>query len=380
MRKSIFSLLLVGAVAGIARAEDATGRLGIGGWGGWTDAVATDSLNEWNDSSEGWGVAIRKGLSPKNEISISYDQLSLDTKGTTENVLFQPIMLNWIHSFAVDSKLTPFFSIGAGPTTTKFLDSDNDHTRRTVFGAKAGVGLEYFVTKRFSVGAVGNYHYAAKSERDLTNEASVLSAGLMANFFFLKSNGEPKAEESAVPSAQAVTAAVEPAATAAPAVVAGAAAAVAVADAEKDTDNDGVIDSLDKCAETPAGVLVDTTGCPAEKVSVTLDIKFDTGKTVVDSKYDPRLAKAAAYLKSHPTVTVEIEGHSDNVGDKAQNKTLSLKRAEAVRQALITRHGADAAQMKAVGYGDERPIADNTTAEGREINRRVMATMTAKPQ
>lgn len=100
MRKSFGSIVaLLATLSGMALAENATGRVGIGGWGGWIDAIATDPLNETNDSANGWGVHIRKGISPKNEISLSYDQLALDTKGTTNNVIFQPVLLNWIHSF-----------------------------------------------------------------------------------------------------------------------------------------------------------------------------------------------------------------------------------------------------------------------------------------
>lgn len=366
MRKSLGSIvLLLATISGIALAENASGRLGIGGWGGWTDAGATGALREATNDGKSWGVNVRYGVSPQNEIALSYDQFRLENRGNTNSPSFQPILLNLIHSFPVDSALIPFVSIGAGPTVTTHMDSVN--RKDIVFGAKAGLGLEYFVSKNVSFGALGSYHYASKSDTNSTNEASVFSAGIMANLFFTKSTRETPPVKAEAP---------------APAPVAAVAAPVAVAavDTEKDSDNDGVMDTLDKCADTPAGVLVDTTGCPAEKVTVTLDVKFETGKSVVDTKYDPQLAKGAAFMKSRPSVTVEIEGHSDNVGDKAQNKALSLKRAEAVRQALITRHGADASRLTAVGYGDEQPIADNATPEGREINRRVMATITATPQ
>jgi OOP family OmpA-OmpF porin len=382
MSKKWGLLMCLSAMSVMGMAQDATGRIGIGGWGGWSDAIATDPLNEYNDSSEGWGVYIRKGISANNEISVSYDQLRLDTKDTEENIVFQPVMLNWIHSLGSNSRLKPFISLGAGATTTKHLDSE--YTRRTVFGAKAGLGLELFITKNLSIGALGNYHYAAKSDSDLTNEASVLSGGLMVNLFFQKSKGEPQVQKTAAPEpvvvAEPVAAPVtQPAPVAAPAAVVAAPVAAVMIDEPKDSDSDGVIDTLDKCPDTTAGVLVDLTGCPAQKVSVTLDVKFATGKSDVDPKYDGTLAKAAAFMKSHPTTTVEIEGHSDNVGDKAKNKDLSSKRAQSVRQALITKHGADAARLKAVGYGDERPIADNATPEGRETNRRVMATITTIP-
>jgi len=75
-------------------------------------------------------------------------------------------------------------------------------------------------------------------------------------------------------------------------------------------------------------------------------------------------------LNSEPTASVEIQGHTDNVGDAAANKELSKKRAEAVKRYLINA-GVAEARMTAIGYGSEMPIADNSTPKGKEKNRRV---------
>jgi len=146
-----------------------------------------------------------------------------------------------------------------------------------------------------------------------------------------------------------------------------------------DSDRDGVFDYLDKCPDTPIGIQVDKNGCPVpikEKVTIELNVEFDTNSSVVKNMYDERIQKVADFLKAYPGTTAEIEGHTDNVGSDAYNLKLSQKRAESVMQHLVNK-GSDPSRMKAVGYGETRPIADNGTKEGREKNRRVDAGISA---
>jgi len=140
-----------------------------------------------------------------------------------------------------------------------------------------------------------------------------------------------------------------------------------------DSDHDGVYDSADKCPGTPEGAIVDDKGCSLRKVSITLNVEFDTGKSIVKPEYDQELQQFATFLKKYPKTTCEIGGHTDNIGSAASNKTLSQARADAVRKALIERFDIDGARLTAKGYGPDRPIADNGTAEGRQKNRRIEA-------
>jgi len=148
---------------------------------------------------------------------------------------------------------------------------------------------------------------------------------------------------------------------------------------EKDSDSDGVFDSLDQCPDTPKGMPVDAKGCPVvkEKVSVELNIVFDMGKAEIKALYDEDIRRVGEFLKNYPDTKVEIEGHTDNVGSEKRNESLSQQRAEAVKQRLVKTYGIDASRVTAIGYGSSKPIADNGTADGRNKNRRVMATITA---
>lgn len=113
-----------------------------------------------------------------------------------------------------------------------------------------------------------------------------------------------------------------------------------------------------------------------EKVTIALEVKFDTAKSVVKPEYDAQLKKVSDFLKAYPDSKAEIEGHTDNIGKPEYNKILSQSRAAAVRQALIDRFGCDGSRLTAVGYGEEKPLFANDTPANRALNRRVVATFT----
>ncbi|MGD0277315.1 MAG: OmpA family protein [Syntrophales bacterium] len=110
-----------------------------------------------------------------------------------------------------------------------------------------------------------------------------------------------------------------------------------------------------------------------EKVSIALNILFDTGKSDIKTKYHDEIKKVANFMIKYPKTTVVIEGHTDNVGKKIYNKKLSIRRAESVRTYLVEKFGIDRSRTKTVGYGMDRPVAGNKTAEGRQKNRRMIA-------
>lgn len=99
-------------------------------------------------------------------------------------------------------------------------------------------------------------------------------------------------------------------------------------------------------------------------------ITFPTGQSSVMSSFYPVLDAVADVLKEYNKTTVTISGHTDNVGRADANMTLSQSRANAVSQYLISR-GLAGARISSVGYGQSRPVADNSTENGRAQNRRV---------
>ena len=99
------------------------------------------------------------------------------------------------------------------------------------------------------------------------------------------------------------------------------------------------------------------------------NIFFETGSAALLSSSDEELSTVYQLLQDQPSITIEIIGHTDNVGSEQDNQSLSLRRAEAVRQAIIDR-GADGTRISAVGLGETSPIDTNNTEEGRARNRR----------
>ena len=103
----------------------------------------------------------------------------------------------------------------------------------------------------------------------------------------------------------------------------------------------------------------------------TQGILFDTGSDRIKPESAPTLKEIGAMLKEHPELKLSVEGHTDNVGNDAANLALSQARAKAVTATLVKDQGVDAARLSATGLGSSKPVAPNTTAEGRQTNRRV---------
>jgi OmpA-OmpF porin, OOP family len=99
-------------------------------------------------------------------------------------------------------------------------------------------------------------------------------------------------------------------------------------------------------------------------------IHFETGKAAILPDSESMLTEVAKMLQQNPDVKVSVEGHTDNVGSAAANQVLSEKRAQAV-VAWLSSHGVNAARLKAKGWGQSKPVDDNSTDAGRAKNRRV---------
>lgn len=137
-----------------------------------------------------------------------------------------------------------------------------------------------------------------------------------------------------------------------------------------DTDGDGVPNKIDECPGTLPGLKVNSRGCV---ISQTVDLsgvhfEFNKARLMLDSK--TVLGNVAKSLANEPDISIIIAGHTDSVGSDAYNKKLSQERAQSVVDYLVTQ-GISRSRLRAVGYGESKPVADNNTDDGRERNRRV---------
>ena len=103
----------------------------------------------------------------------------------------------------------------------------------------------------------------------------------------------------------------------------------------------------------------------------TQGIYFDTGSDKIRPESAPTLKEIAALVTEHDGLRLGIEGHTDNVGAAAANLDLSRRRAEAVKAYLVSSLHVEANRLEAFGLGSTKPLQPNTTAEGRQTNRRV---------
>jgi len=138
-----------------------------------------------------------------------------------------------------------------------------------------------------------------------------------------------------------------------------------------DADRDGIRNSEDQCPSTRPGVPVDIRGCEIIDEIRLPDVKFETNSDVLRSGGERVINEAAETLMRNPDLAIEVAGHTDSQGDAGYNLGLSERRAKTVRDYLINR-GVDQNRLTWRGYGEAEPIGDNTTAEGRDMNRRVV--------
>jgi len=282
------------------------------------------------------GVILEKALMD-NGIAVagSLGYTNTDKKSNGDDKKIGTYGLNLIKNYDLGSKLTPYIGLGAAGT---FVES-------VKVGPNALAGLKYKLTDAMNLRAEISDNYLLNGKNDVK---AILGLG------FLFGGEKPKpAPVAETPKAEPVK--VAPAPT--PAV-------------DGDEDGDGVVDSKDMCPHTLKGLKVDDKGC---FTSANLLINFDIDKAIVKKEYMPKLEAFANFMNNSEPVNVVIEGHTSNTGSVKHNQVLSEKRANAVRDILIKEYKVDAKRLKAVGYGETKPVADNKTKAGRAENRRIMA-------
>ncbi len=156
-------------------------------------------------------------------------------------------------------------------------------------------------------------------------------------------------------------------------------AAPVVAMVDTDTDNDGVDNQVDQCPDTPSNHLVDEVGCTqyeyvqtAEEINLGT-INFANNSAVIEQEDYSQLDKLAKYMEEHERMVVHIQGHASNVGKADYNMQISERRANAVRDMMISRYGVHPDRITAEGFGITRPLMEGSSAEANKANRRIEA-------
>ncbi|WP_372749964.1 OmpA family protein [Litorivivens sp.] len=371
MKKSIAVSLMAAAVASAmsatVSAEGAWRATYMGGYqgfdgdrdleGGITDIVALE-----RKLSDEWGVELRAQIaSPDSDRDIRAADVDL-LQGSVDLLRYYDIG---------QERWAPYAAIGLG-----HADFETDTATSGETQANLGGGVMYMINKDWSA------RFDARYINGLDVEMSDYVVGLGISYSF-GGGSTSKPEPAPAP----------------------------MKPREKDTDGDGVSDSMDRCANTPVGVVVNASGCPLDTdgdgvpdykdkcpqtpagrqvdasgckfvlsrtEQIRMEVNFASNSSDVPAQYMAEVEKVASFLKKFGGVSAVIEGHTDSSGSDAYNKTLSQRRADAVKAALVSKYGINASRLTAIGYGEERPVASNETREGRSQNRRVVAVLKAE--
>jgi outer membrane protein OmpA-like peptidoglycan-associated protein len=145
---------------------------------------------------------------------------------------------------------------------------------------------------------------------------------------------------------------------------------------DEDNDNDTVKDLDDQCPNTPGQPTAARPGCPslvvvtANEIRITQQIQFDFNKATIKPVSFPILDAVYEVLAMNPKITIEVQGHTDNVGNAAYNQKLSQQRADSVK-AYLVKKGVTDVRLVSKGYGMAQPLVPNNTDANKALNRRV---------
>jgi outer membrane protein OmpA-like peptidoglycan-associated protein len=269
-------------------------------------------------------------LTPNWRDGFDYDFVNLN------GVHFAAITFSVAYYFFPDKTWTPFVALGAGGA--KATNIPESHGAEPALSGKGSVGVEYSLLPDLKASARATVQDADHSSSAVGHEVDVATLGVGLAYWF--GGAKPAAAPEPV-----VAAPVPEAVVAAP----------------------------------PPPPAPEPAAPPApKKVSISLEVQFETAKDEVRPEYSGKIAEVAAFLKGHPGVRAEIQGFTDDTGSSDYNTSLSQRRADSVRLYMIEKCGVDGSNLTAKGYGSANPIADNATEEGRAKNRRVVTTIDAQ--
>jgi outer membrane protein OmpA-like peptidoglycan-associated protein len=316
------------------------------------------------------GVATRSGLRPELEFVYREDKfdkgnvlpgafgptlLSTDNLHGEQNV--EAAMLNLWLDLAKSSSVHPYIGGGGGYARFRIKNvqyGDTPELRRDhddIFAWQAGAGLDFDLTERFDLGLGYRYFHTDKAkfnavraqpDAEQTTHYRSHAALLSMRYSFGASEPPPAAppmEQVAVVPVQ------EPPAPPPP-------------------------PPPPPCQIPEPGQPMTLEGCKAGDTLVLRGVNFEFDKATLAPNAKTILDQVTLALAARTDIKVEIAGHTDSKGSDIYNESLSRRRADSVRQYFIG-HGIDASRMTTMGYGETRPVADNESDAGRELNRRV---------
>lgn len=353
------------------------------------------------DAAVGLGLGLGYQLGYNWAVELAYQQLSTTNAFNDADTVGRYLHVDGLYDFRGDKKtIWPYLVFGIGQQSIKPDDAKAGNDGQL----NGGVGFKYQFAKRWLLRSDVRMTFANR-HNDL---GALLNIGLVYNFFEERQTEESikrqallqvDSDQDGIPDINDKCPATKP-----EALINEVGCEEALAEVlPSDDDGDSVINEQDLCPATEEGISVDTDGCAldtdedgvpdskdlcpgsrkgfsigedgcysrAATISFELDINFASGSDQLTEDSKAGIDELLVILKANPLSTLVIEGYTDSVGSAKYNKQLSQKRANSVRRALM-KEGIAGDRISSYGLGEENPIADNNTEEGRAKNRRVV--------
>ncbi len=340
----IYSLIGLSVVSTPGYADD-TAKWYLNSAIGWQQF---DTSRQIEDSTVAV-FGLERRLTPNWALAVGIMQASADSDNSPA-VLDSEISqasLDLLYYFGDGTGFEPYLAGGVGSST---YSTDIDSSSEAQFNI--GGGLRYLLNPRWSFRADARYLEGADSS---FNDALV-SLGLSYSFGRLSRAPTQEVQPRPIQSRES-----EPRETA---------VTHEATEVPPGTTYDECLTTSGDCGQGPAEVVLEL----PEALSMEWVINFAFGSAVVDN-HEQQLKAIADLVKSSPDLTIEIAGHTDNVGSTSYNYNLSLSRAQVVRRILMDDYDLQLDQFTILGYGEERPMVSNETEEGRQQNRRAIITI-----
>lgn len=326
------------------KAEDLVGKTYVGihatRMGTDDDRIVAENDVDYVKHASGFGAEIGYRLSESSEVRLSYTDLNLSLTGWLPN---KPSASNIALNYLYFPRKESFYVMG-GASMIDVIESQ--------MSANLGAGYRHYINEKMAVYFEGNGHY------QFDEKYTDVSAQLGFIYFFGDTAKKVVRSKPAVEKVQAAPVVAQP----------------------MDSDKDGIIDSKDHCKNTPMSDKVDSHGCTIfteENDELSLSVNFDNSKAIVKDEYMSDIEDAANFLNKYSHASLVIKGHTSSQGNAAFNKKLSLKRAQAIVDVLVSKFDIDASRLTAEGFGEEQLLNTANTAAAHAENRRIEAKVVA---
>lgn len=343
MRRLTLCLVLACAPL-VASAGDEVGQWYINPFLG---GISADQARDTKTNEFDYGVGFGKHFAENWSLELNANRASLSDKFDGNRTTLGAVTLDLLRVWRRDSTFAPYVSVGGGWLRASEVGFDN----RDFAAGQVGFGAFFKLWENADASQSFSLRPDIKARFD--HQSGSGSSNLVDYLYTLGFTFSWGPGKAAPPAPVAVAAPPPPAPAPPPAPVS-------------------------KCPDTPAGVAVDADGCPI-KIDVVLEgVTFETNSAVLTTTSRPVLDEVAKGLKVHHRLKVEVQGHTDSTGSAVYNMSLSQRRADAVRDYLVSQD-VPAGQLSAKGYGKTQPVASNATAAGRAQNRRVVMHVLENP-